>query len=354
LTAIFCLVAGTSLQAAPQAGLEDLDPPLVRLSAAALSETADCLDASLTAPPAGYHSLAVLSCPAAAESQDLSTIRPSASSVILRAPVEDRPSGLMTDNTYPQTSGLSGTATDERAIPLNNTNGLSMGPGGFGRIITGRPMAGMNNWTDAGETAISYIRPHVNVEMMLAVEFSGHRQPSDFEGPGLSPHAYLDIDHRSRVDSQDIGASTAMFGGRPTPVSVNEPQTAVAVGLDLGILPTFLSQMGLSLSVVASRGQETGDTRLALVGNSELPVDWAPNERPINHPSGLGVEELAAGGGASPFSGGGSSGSGGAPGSAVSGPTSLIPIVPVPEPATLSLLAVAAGAMLARKRHGRR
>jgi hypothetical protein len=290
----------------------------------------------------------------AAGTAEPSMSRPGASTLVLRAATDSRPSILPAGLMFPETTGLSGAASDERAVPLSNTNSLSMGPGGFGRIMTGKPSAAMNNWTDAGETAISYIRPHVNVEMMLAVEIPGHRPPSDFEGPGLSPHAYLDIDHRLRVDSQDIGSATAMFGGLQGSAPASEPQTAVAVGLDLGILPTFLSQMGLSLSVVASRGQQSGDTRVALVGNSELPVDWSPGERPVQHLANQAVQPLGANGGSTGYSGGGGGGgSSTVPPEGVGASPPLVPIVPVPEPATLVLLAVGAGAALARRR-GRR
>jgi hypothetical protein len=207
----------------------------------------------------------------------------------------------------------------------------------------------MGNWTDAGETSISYIRPHVNVEMMLSLEMPGGNRPADFEGPGFEPHAYLDIDHQTRVNSADIGASTSQFGGHPTSQPVDEPQTAVSVGLDLGLLPTFLAQMGMSLSVVVSHGQDTGDTRVALVGTTELPVDWIPREQPIQHPKGLGQLPLEGSEIAQPgyLSGIGS----GNPPASPPGSPPLTPIFPVvPEPATLVLLACGAASILARRK----
>jgi hypothetical protein len=51
-------------------------------------------------------------------------------------------------------------------------------------------------------------------------------------------------------------------------------------------------RLGLNVSVVASRGTTTGNLTVALVGTTELPVDWAPRERPINHPRGLPVDPL--------------------------------------------------------------
>jgi hypothetical protein len=249
---------------------------------------------------------------------------------------------------YPEVTGLAGTGTDERAVPLGSLNILGLGPGGFTRIMTGRPWTAMGNWTDAGETSISYIRPHVNVEMMLSLELPGSNRPAEFEGPGFEPHAYLDIDHQTRVNSADIGASTSQFGGRPTSQPVDEPQTAVSVGLDLGLLPTFLAQMGMSLSVVVSHGQDTGDTRVALVGTTELPVDWIPREQPIQHPKGLGQLPLVGAESAGPgyLSGIGSTHP---PVPPVIPP--LTPIFPVvPEPATLVLLACGAATILARRK----
>jgi len=245
-------------------------------------------------------------------------------------------------------TGLAGAGTDERAVPLGSLNLLSLGPGGFTRIMTGRPWKAMGNWTDAGETAISYIRPHVNVEMMLSLELPGSNRPAEFEGPGFEPHAYLDIDHQTRVNSADIGASTSQFGGRPTSPPVDEPQTAVSVGLDLGLLPTFLAQMGMSLSVVVSHGQDTGDTRVALVGTTELPVDWIPREQPIQHPAGLAMYPIW-GVGNQAVEYGSSIGSSNPP--VPPGTPPMTPIVPVvPEPATLVLLACGAATILARRK----
>jgi hypothetical protein len=134
----------------------------------------------------------------------------------------------------------------------------------------------------------------------------------------------------------------------------------VAVGLDLGILPTFLSQMGLSISLVATHGQETGGTRLALVGTTELPVDWRPHERPIDHPRGVAVEPLAGNDAVAGqyFSSGGNPsggrpqpvGPGAVPGGGGGGPTPITPTPPVPEPATLALLGSALVALMAGRR----
>ena len=128
------------------------------------------------------------------------------------------------------------------------------------------------------------------------------------------------------------------------------------MGLDLGVLPTFLSQMGLSISVVAARGRETGNTTVALVGTTELPVDWAPRERPYNHPQGLTVDSLVGvgGGGEYGFGGAGGGGGSGPPGTPPNSPTPPTPVnpnpPPVPEPATLALLGGALAVALARRK----
>jgi hypothetical protein len=249
---------------------------------------------------------------------------------------------------YPEVTGLAGPGTDERAVPLGSLNILSLGPGVSTRIMTGRTLSAMGNWTDAGETAVSYIRPHVNVEMMLSLEMPGGNRPAEFEGPGFEPHAYLDIDHQARVNSADIGASTYQFGGRPTSPPVDEPQTAVSVGLDLGLLPTFLAQMGMSLSVVVSHGQDTGDTRVAFVSTTELPVDWIPREQPVQHPAGLAVYPLEGFGNLPPLY---NSSIGSSQPPVPPGTPPMTPIFPVvPEPATLVLLACGAATILARRK----
>jgi len=269
-------------------------------------------------------------------------------------PVAPQPPVQLASLEFPDVSGLADLGSGGRDVPLRDTTFFSMGPGGFGGVMSGRPAGGIENWSHITRTAISYIRPSVNVQMMLALEVPGTAPVSDFEGPGLEPHAYLAIDRQTKVNSADIGANTPRFGRRAAPIPTDEPQTAVAAGLDLGLLPTFLSQMGVGVSVVASRGQETGNLRVALVGIAELPVDWAPRERPYQHPVGLAEQPLAAAvyepypSGNIGYSRGPSPGNGGGGG----GLTPIVP-TPVPEPATLAALAVASAITLAHRRRRR-
>jgi len=273
--------------------------------------------------------------------------------IVFAAPLEPEPTVQLASFAYPQITGLAGGGSDERAVPLANANVLALSPGGFGRVMSGKPDAGTENWIYANETAISYIRPHVNMQMMLSVELRGGGETDAFEGPGLNPHASLVVDHKKEVDSADIGTATDRFGRRPAPVPVDEPQTAVAAGLDLGLLPTFLAQMGLNVSVVASRGRETGDLRIALVGTAELPVDLPPREEPRRHlaVNPLGVVsnpwQYPSGAIAGGIAREGNGGNG--------GPTPIIPIIPViPEPATLSLMGVALVTVVLHRRRCRR
>ena len=351
--ALVCLTAGT-LQAATQEGTS-VGPEAVSFSLVA-TPTGETQD--LTRVYLGHSAQeSVHSRDLGKLTPDLSVIAPAPvalaglaanSPLILQAPLAPQGSAPATASwqppvqlasfVYPEVTGLAGPGTDERAVPLGSLNLLSLGLGGFTRIMTGRTSAAMGNWTDAGETSISYIRPHVNVQMMLSLEMPGGHRPAEFEGPGFEPHAYLDMDHQVRVNSADIGASTSQFGSHPTSPPVDEPQTAVSVGLDLGLLPTFLAQMGMSLSVVVSHGQDTGDTRVALVGTTELPVDWIPREQPIQHPAGLAMD---------PISGVGNQAVG--YGSGISS-THPPPTPIVPEPVTLGLLACGAATILARRK----
>jgi len=258
---------------------------------------------------------------------------------------------------FPNANGLVASDSDERAVPWGSTSMMGLNPGGFGRVMSGRPLGKMDSWSSAAETSISYIRPHINAQMVVALEFPGNHHSTDFEGLGIQPRAYLDIEHFSRIDAADIGSNSDRFGRRQAPPPTNESETAVAVGLDLGILPTFLSQMGLSVSLVVTHGNETGGTRVALVGTTELPVDWRPHEKPIQHPTGFAANPIES---YSSVPAGYTAGSG-VPGSSVpgeavpgggggGGSTPIAPAPPVPEPATLALLGSALVAVLTGRR----
>ncbi|HUS45414.1 MAG TPA: PEP-CTERM sorting domain-containing protein [Phycisphaerae bacterium] len=276
---------------------------------------------------------------------------PAVPGVLAAAP---QPPAELASFQLPDVKGLADLGSGGRDVPLGDTTYFSMGPGGFGGMMSGRPVGSIENWSHVTRTAISYIRPSVNVQMMLAFEVPGAAPINDFEGPGADPRAYLAIDRQTKVDSANIGASTPRFGHRATPPPPDEPQTAVAAGLDLGLLPTFLSQMGVGISVVASRGSETGNLRVALVGTAELPVDWAPRERPYQHPVGLAEQPILAASAVWDYPSG-SIGSSRPPGGGGGGggttPTPITP-TPVPEPTMLAGLAASAIVLLLRRRRG--
>jgi len=254
---------------------------------------------------------------------------------------------------YPEAKGLGDLGSGGRDVPLGDARYFNSAPGGYGTVLSGRPPGGLENWSHVTRTAISYIRPNVNIQMMLALDVQGNPGLAEFEGPGFEPKALLAIDRNTELHSADIGATTERFGRPSRPDPVGEPQTAVVAGLDLGLLPTFLAQMGMGVSVVASRGEESGDLRIALVGTTELPVDWTPIERPYQHPTGEGYPLLALrspwiypsggpGEGREPGNGGGGGG----------GMTQIIP-TPIPEPATLLALVGGAAGVLAWRRKRR-
>lgn len=276
---------------------------------------------------------------------------PAVPGVVVAAP---QPPAELVSLQLPDITGLADLGSGGRDVPLGDTTYFAMGPGGFGGAMSGRPVGGIENWSHVTRTAISYIRPSVNVQMMFAFEVPGVAPVNDFEGAGMDPRAYLAIDRQTKVDSANIGTSTPRFGHRAMPIPPDEPQTAVAAGLDLGLLPTFLSQMGIGISVVASRGTETGNLRVALVGTAELPVDWAPRERPYQHPVGLAEQPLLAASTLWDYPSGGIGDSrppNGGNGGGGTTPTPITP-TPVPEPTMLAGLAAAAITLLLRRRRG--
>jgi len=256
---------------------------------------------------------------------------------------------------YPQATGLGDIGSGGRDVPLGDARYFGSGPGGYGTFLQGQPPGGLKNWSHVTRTGISYIRPNVNIQMMLALDVPGTTTAGTFEGPGFDPNALLAIERETKVHSDDIGARTAQFGRTARPEPPDEPQTALTVGLDLGVLPTFLSQMGMGVSIVASRGQQTGDLRVALVGTTELPVDWTPIERPYQHPIGQGRDYpiLAS---VWDYPSGGAGGSGGPPeeGGGGNPPTPITPNPPIPEPATVLTLLGGIGVTLIRSRRKRR
>jgi hypothetical protein len=287
--------------------------------------------------------------------------------LILEAAGDNTP-GPATSLTDFAALSLSGPAPSAGAGQPSNTAALTMAPGGFGRLQVGRP-TGADDWSQAGQTSMSYVRPQVNVQMALALLFPGSQNGNHFEGPGFDSRAQLSVGHRVRVDSADLGRSTESFGVHSAmPLSQDESQTALAVGMDAGILSTFLSQMGLSVQVVASQGQRSGDVIVALVGTTELPIDWAPGATPGVHPAGQGENANADSGvtflfvsqgidttgvGASAPAGGGRGGGGGGERFGLIPITPLTPITPtppvIPEPATLALLGAGLAWATARK-----
>ena len=252
---------------------------------------------------------------------------------------------------------------DESGNPLADFSYLSLGPSGFALLRSGLPTGGAIKWSHSTETALSYVRPHRNVQVAIQIDTEGGR-PDAISEPMVGTSTEFVDNLRVELDSKEILPYSAAFGrmaetpGRRKTVAGR----VLALGVDLGLLPAVLAECGVSATVVIGVSENPGPF-LSLVTNVEVPderqqqdftesfyrqpivFDISPSSRNVGFGGGgLATEEER------PFEefGGGGGGGGGEPGR-VGGKIPIIP-EPVPEPSVLLLFGAGAALLAARRR----
>jgi hypothetical protein len=276
-------------------------------------------------------------------------------------------SGLMSQtvqerqNQLSKPTALGDTGTNESGAPLGDFSYLSIGPSAFALLRSGTPQMGVEKWMDVTETALSYVQPHRHLQFTFDVERSQKPVANSLSAPALESHSQLIDSLKVDVDSEQTLERSASFGQMT--VKEKKPPSSgrmLAIGLDMGLLPAVLGQVGISAAVVVGRSSNPGPY-FGMVTSIEFPsdpVDQTAANSP--HRSKVNMQLLNDGTGDFGFGAGNVSGAGAGTGSTTgtnrttpNGPIPITPTPVVPEPATMFLLGAGAVILSLRKRLGK-
>ncbi|MBN2584280.1 MAG: PEP-CTERM sorting domain-containing protein [Planctomycetes bacterium] len=255
---------------------------------------------------------------------------------------------------------------DEIGNPLCDFSYLSLGPQLYVMARSGRPTGDALKWSHAPETALSYVRPHRNLQVGFQIDSETGRSASASDDIVSTSVEFVD-NLKVELDSKELLPYSAAFGQMAETATEpkRHPGRAFSIGFSLGLLPAAIADSSVSATVVVGVSNNPGPY-VSIVTNIEVPdervqetfeqSDYLPPI--VNLVSDAGRQVGFGGGGVADdedtpggTEGGGGGGGGGEP-DRTKGKIKIVP-EPVPEPTTM-LLFGAGLAMLARRRHGKR
>lgn len=250
---------------------------------------------------------------------------------------------------------LADVSDDEMGNPLVDFSYLSMGPRVFTMIRSGRPGGDALQWSHVSDSALSYVRPHRNLGFVMNIH--GPEAGSEGLSGNLVDTEAQFIDNLSvDIDSRSMTQASSAFGemsARDKKRGKVHPGRVVSFGIDLGLLPAVLADVGISTTVTVGRSENPG-MFVSVATNIEVPNERT-DELTVDSQYQARTDILISGwahtaghhtGGVSGDDNGGGGGGGGG--------GERIPITPVPEPSTMVLLTIGAAVIAARRRRNNR
>jgi hypothetical protein len=245
--------------------------------------------------------------------------------------------------------------------PSDDFSYLGLGPKMFAILRSGTPAGGLEQWSHSTETALSYVQPHRQLEFV--VKFFGETKAEAGDSLSAAPirsqEQLVDNLHVD-VDSANMRLRSQEYGRIDTRTEHKEPPSGrmVAFGMELGLLPAVVGNVGLNSELIIGRSSNPG-FYIGMATNVALPVERGSSRggpdlayRPpydfsssASESPGVNFGSGGVGGTGAPATGGGVT-----PFTPI---TPIVPITPTPEPGTLLLLAAGSAWLAARRRAAR-